>query len=605
MSHNKYLKIPIKGMHCRSCEILLEEKLKELDHIKAVDVNYKTGEATIHFSGQTPDREMINHAIGEAGYEVGVSEGLPWLTKNKREYVNLGTAFLILMAIVLILKSLGLANINLNPDLSNPSWSLIVLIGLVAGFSTCMALVGGLSLGLSTKFISNHPTATAAEKFRPHIFFVFGRVLSYAWLGGILGALGTVIKLSATANGIITLLVGAVMLLMGLQLINIFPRLNRFKLALPKSVGKFFGINQRDKEYSHGQAMLMGALTFFLPCGFTQAMQLYAISTGNFASGALVMGLFALGTAPGLLSIGGVTSLIKGNFKERFFKVAGLAVIFFGLFNLNNGYTLASLSFSGLGIAASGQIVAVSDPNVTMENGVQVVRMTENNRGYSPNRFSVKKGVPVKWIIDAQAPYSCASSLVVPKLGIQTSLKAGENIIEFTPTETGQLPFSCSMGMYVGVFNVYDEDGSSGSTSTPAAVAVAKSPAIRSGSTCGAGGGGCGCGGGGVKVNQDTTATVAKTDSGVQVINSTYTASKYLSPNSFRVEAGKKVQLNIDVKDNGSGCGYAIMIPNLYDNAIPLVAGQPITMEFTPTDKGTYDITCSMNMIRFGTIIVE
>lgn len=606
MSHNKYLTIPIKGMHCRSCEILLEEKLQELDGIKAVDVNYKTGEAIVHFSGQTPDQGMISKAVGAVGYEVGVPDGLPWLTNNKREYTNLGAAFLILLAVVLILKSLGLDNINLNTNLSNPSWSLIVLIGLVAGFSTCMALVGGLSLGLSTKFIANHPSATPAEKFRPHIFFVLGRILSYAWLGGILGALGTVIKLSAAANGIITLLVGAVMLLMGLQLINIFPRLNRFKLSLPKSVSKFFGINQRDKEYSHGQAMFMGALTFFLPCGFTQAMQLYAISTGNFASGALVMGLFALGTAPGLLSIGGVTSLVKGNFKERFFKVAGLAVIFFGLFNLHNGYTLASLSFSSLGISSSDKAAVVSDPNVTLENGVQVVRMTENNRGYSPNKFSLKKGVPVRWIIDAQAPYSCASALVVPKLGIQANLKAGENIIEFTPAETGQLPFSCSMGMYTGVFNVYDEAGSSASATNLVPVAVAKSPAIRSGSTCGAGGGGCGCGGcGGVKINQDTTATVAKIDSGVQIISSTYTASKYLSPNSFKVTAGKKVQLNIDVKDGGSGCGYAIMIPNLYDNALPLRAGQPITMEFTPTAKGTYDITCGMDMIRFGTIIVE
>jgi len=234
--------------------------------------------------------------------------------------------------------------------------------------------------------------------------------------------------------------------------------------------------------------------------------------------------------------------------------------------------------------------------------------MTENNRGYSPNKFSLKKGVPVKWIIDAQAPYSCASSLIVPKLGIQENLKAGENIIEFTPTEIGQLPFSCSMGMYTGVFNIYDETSSPGSITNSAPVAVAKSPAIRSGSTCGAGGGGsggCGCGGGGVKINQDATATVAKTAGDVQVISSTYTANKYLSPNSFKVTAGKKVQLSIDVKDNGLDCGYAIMIPNLYDNAIPLRAGQPITMEFTPTSKGTYDITCGMDMIRFGTIIVE
>ena len=118
------------------------------------------------------------------------------------------------------------------------------------------------------------------------------------------------------------------------------------------------------------------------------------------------MGLFALGTAPGLLSIGGVSSLVRGVFKERFFKVAGLAVIGFALFNLNNGYTLAGLSLGHWGDYQAKTTKVVSDPNVTLIDGVQVVRMTESNSGDAPNKFSVKRGVPVKWIIDAKAPYS-------------------------------------------------------------------------------------------------------------------------------------------------------------------------------------------------------
>ena len=352
--------------------------------------------------------------------------------------------------------------------------------------------------------------------------------------------------------------------------------------------------------------MLMGALTFFLPCGFTQAMQLYAISTGNFGFGALVMGLFALGTAPGLLSIGGVTSLITGKFKERFFKVAGLAVIFFALFNLNNGYTLASFSLGGL--SKSSQKNTVSDPNVTLENGVQVVRMTENSNGYSPNEFSIKKDVPVRWIIDAKAPYSCASVILVPKLKIQKFLSAGENTVEFTPTETGALPFSCSMGMYTGVFNVYDD----GAPVSIDSVVPTTNTALAAGNTgtCGGAGGGCGCGGGKRPAVNNSVPVVIKTtqdasNQDVQVIKTTYTSAKYLDPASFRVKVGAKVRLEIDVRDDGTGCGYAITIPGLYNNIEPLKAGQPITMEFTPTTPGTYAITCSMNMIRYGSIIVE
>lgn len=586
----KIIKIPVKGMHCRSCELLIEEKLKEIEHIIEVNVSHRLGEASIHHhEANTPDMQAIKRAIAAAGYEVGTPDKLPLFSKEKREYINLGIAFLVLMVLYLVFKSFGLANINIGSNLSSPGWGLIVVIGLVAGFSTCMAIVGGLSLGLSARFAENHPTATPVEKFRPHIFFVIGRILSYIVLGGLLGSLGTIFKLSAIANGVITLLVGAVMLLMGLQLINIFPRLNSFKLSLPKSISRV---------YRHNNPMIMGALTFFLPCGFTQAMQLYAISTGNFGLGALTMGLFALGTAPGLLSIGGVTSLARGNFKERFFKVAGLAVIFFGLFNLNNGFALASSRFGGFG-SGSGKEIVVNDPNVIMENGVQVVRMTESNRGYSPNKFSIKKGVPVKWIIDAQAPYSCASSIVIPKLGIEESLVAGENIIEFTPDEVGKLAFSCSMGMYTGVFNVYDE------ASATTSKVVWPDYVQPSAGTCGASGGGCGGCGGGVQIKKDTTDTVAEVKDDVQVIKSTYTASDYLQPNAFKVKAGQSVKFVIDVKDDGRGCGYAIMIPGLYNDAIPLTAGETITMEFTPTTTGEYEITCSMGMIRYGTIVVE
>ena len=278
MSQNKCLTVLIKGMHCRSCELLIEDKLKELDRVKSVDISYKTGEAIINYEGEAPAQSSINKVIAEAGYSIGYSGKSPLLSSDKNEYTSLGVAFVLLLALYLLLRSLGLTDINLNPELSNPSWSLVILIGIVAGFSTCMALVGGLSLGLSTKFIESHPQATATEKFRPHIYFVVGRILSYALLGGILGQIGTIFQFSTFANGALFFLIGLVMLVIGLQLINIFPRLSKYKLTLPKVIARALGISKKNTEYSHEHALALGALTFFLPCGFTQAMQLYAIS---------------------------------------------------------------------------------------------------------------------------------------------------------------------------------------------------------------------------------------------------------------------------------------------------------------------------------------
>ncbi len=80
--------------------------------------------------------------------------------------------------------------------------------------------------------------------------------------------------------------------------------------------------------------------------------------------------------------------------------------------------------------------------------------MNVNSTGYSPNNFTVKKNIPVRWNINGDNVFGCQGYLVMPKLGIQKVLTKGQNVIEFTPTEEGVINFSCAMGMYRGVFNV-------------------------------------------------------------------------------------------------------------------------------------------------------
>jgi plastocyanin len=181
-------------------------------------------------------------------------------------------------------------------------------------------------------------------------------------------------------------------------------------------------------------------------------MQLYAMSTGNFLSGALIMGTFAVGTTPGLLGIGGLTSILKGASAKKFFKFAGILVAALALFNISNG-----LNLTGWRPSFNKNIPVqqtLSDPNVTIENGVQIVKMNQLAGAYEPNQFTIKKGIPVKWIINAKKPDSCSASILAPKIGVKKFLELGENIIEFTPKDTGEIKFSCIMGMYTGSFNV-------------------------------------------------------------------------------------------------------------------------------------------------------
>ena len=237
------------------------------------------------------------------------------------------------MFIYFIANDLGLFKLVAASSSNFSSLPVVFLIGITAGLSTCMALVGGLVLGASARFAEKHPTATPLQKFKPHLFFSLGRVISYFVLGGIIGYLGSFFQLSLTTLGILTIAVGAVMLLLGLQLTDLFPRLSGASFTLPKgNCQNFWNSRARKKEYSHKNSMIMGALTFFLPCGFTQAMQLFAIASGSPVTGALTMGVFALGTTPGLLGVGGLTSVIKGTFAKTFFKFAGIVVVVLAFF---------------------------------------------------------------------------------------------------------------------------------------------------------------------------------------------------------------------------------------------------------------------------------
>lgn len=607
----------IKGMHCRSCEILIEDEFRKISGVTDVKVSEKKGRAYVSYEG-TLDHQKIEEAVRNAGYELGMKEKPSLFSKRMQDYKDLGYAFLIMVLLYLIGRELGIFNLAVKSGSSYNSLPVVFLVGLTAGVSTCMALVGGLVLAASARFVEKHPQSSTLQKFKPHLFFNLGRVISFFVLGGIIGYAGSLFQLSSTTLGLLTIAVGGVMVLLGLQLTEIFPRLNGLNFTLPKGIAQALGIQEHtQKEYSHKNSFMMGAMTFFLPCGFTQAMQLFAISSGSPITGALTMGVFALGTAPGLLGIGGLTSVIKGTFTKPFFKFAGLVVIFMAIFNISNGLNLAGINVNAF-LNQSSVATNQTDPNVTLENGVQVVRMIQNTNGYSPNSFTIKKGVPVKWIVTSENAFTCAASIVSSKLGIRKNLEAGENIIEFTPTEAGNIRFTCSMGMYSGSFNVV-EDGASSSSSeqgnlnqpvnaAAASQPVNNPPVANKGASCGGGGGGCGCGAKAQKqaaVDADKTPPAEASQEGsLQVIKATYSVSEDVKPTKFTVKAGSPVRFDIEAKEDGQGCMGSIMIPGLNNNAQGFEKGKTTTLSFTPTKPGTYTITCAMGVPR-GTIIVE
>ncbi|MCL4354823.1 sulfite exporter TauE/SafE family protein [Patescibacteria group bacterium] len=580
--------IQIKGMHCSSCEILVEDELLAIPGVNSAKVNYREGKAQVCHEGRL-DHGKISRAIQKAGYAIGKDQK-PFFSRNIEDYKTFGIAASSVFIIWYILSSMNVFGATSVASNNYSSLPIVFLVGLTAGISTCMAIVGGLVLGASARFAEAHPRATGIQKFTPHIFFNIGRIATFFILGGLMGMAGSIFQLSSSVLGILTIGIGLVMLSLGIQLIDLFPRLSAIKFTIPKVISRVLGVkSSSEKAYSHRNSMVLGGLTFFLPCGFTQAMQLFAMSSGSFWSGSLTMGIFALGTAPGLLGIGGLTSVVKGAFANIFFKFAGIVLIALAFFNISNGYNLTGIVLPS-SFASSSPSAQVSDPNVTIENGTQIVRMKQVSSGYQPNSFTIKKGMPVKWVVESVDPYSCASSLLVPSLGIRQGLSAGENIFEFTPKEVGQIKFSCSMGMYTGSFNVVDDIGQVGSKQ--------EAPQAGGAGSCGSSGG-CGCGGGAKKPQAQQQPPVAAIQEGEeQVFKIEYTRDLDIQPNTLTVKKGVPVRIEIEAKEDGAGCMSSIMIPRLVNTPQLLTQGKTITFNFTPKEAGEFPITCGMGMQR-------
>lgn len=446
--------VPIKGMHCASCEILIAEELGSLPGVVSASASLKSGTATIVSSVAVHDG-AIEKAIQSAGYEIGVEpRKKPLVTRNSRIWKDFLLGSVLVVGFFVLFKIFELDKLMSATTNNNSVGVMALIVGVTAGFSTCMALIGGLVLGVASKYAADHPTETAFQKFRPHLFFNLGRIASFIVLGAVIGMIGSAFALKGSLLGFLTILAGVVMLFLGLQLSEISPRITK-GVTLPSGIAKKFGLHKRkEREYSHRNAFLMGALTFFLPCGFTQAMQLLAVSTGSPVQAAVIMGAFALGTAPGLLSLGGLTSVVQGLFAKRFFRIVGVLVIAMALVNVANGYNLAGLSRF---LENSKSLLDTTFPKQSSE-GSKVLATTYTLRDdIVPSKFTAKVGQKTTLAVDVQDNgQGCMSTIMI--IGLDDNpqyLKKGKTLeLTFTPISPGTYLIACAMGVPRGSITV-------------------------------------------------------------------------------------------------------------------------------------------------------
>lgn len=341
----------------------------------------------------------------------------------------------------------------------------IFLTGLTVGGLTCLAVQGGLLASV----IAAREEDTSSNIKRHALYstgvFLAAKFFSYTILGAILGAFGGALNISGEVQTWMQLFAGVYMILVALNLLNIHPIFRFVIIQPPRFLTRL--VRNQSKSKDIFAPALLGAMTIFIPCGTTLAMEALAISTTSAIIGASVMAAFILGTMPLFIGIGALTSVMGEAYKARFFKLAAVVVIYLGVTSINGALVSMDSPFTFQNLAEKFPVsISIGGPIDEGERQPQASQSSQlatsqdveigiTSAGYTPDYFRVRKGERVKITLKSVDAYSCASAFRIPSLGIRKNLTANDTQeFTFTPNQTGKIQFNCSMGMYRGVIEV-------------------------------------------------------------------------------------------------------------------------------------------------------
>lgn len=425
-------KIKVFDMTCTSCEKRVERALNKVNGVSNAIASFKDQNVIVEFDTNVCNLDIIKNVINSAGYS----------TESKNTYKLVGIA---IIAFAILYIGGSTTGIDMNTRLNGATYFVLFIVGALTSIH-CIGMCGGIMLSQSI----TKDSKSKFDSIKPALLYNLGRVISYTILGAVVGALGSVLSLSLTFKAGLQIVAGAFMIIMGLNMSG-FSFFRRINLKLPWSS---CSVKKKPKT-----PFLVGILNGIMPCGPLQTMQLYALGTGSATKGALSMFLFALGTVPLMFTFGALSGLLSKNNTKSLLKFSGILVVVLGIMMETRGFALAGVNVPTLANALTLNSTSVDTANSaakpTIENGVQVIKMTADENGYTPNGLYVQKNKPVKWIIDGKSLNSCNGSIIVPSLNIQRNLKSGENIIQFTPKDK-DISFSCGMGMIRGIIKVVD-----------------------------------------------------------------------------------------------------------------------------------------------------
>ncbi len=413
--------LKINGMHCKSCEMLVRDSINDLEGCKVESLSHKNWILVVNC--EHGNLEAVESAINKAWYTLGEGEQKQPRTSDQW-FEKLGWLVLAWVLLFALLK----INVNaLIPQYESLWFGIALLIGLVASVSTCLAVTWWIIVGYAESVQTNN-------NLRAQIKFHIGRLIIFILWWAILGLLWSQFTGSVWFNVLFSILVGIVLLYLGLQLLGIVPNITRWWFHLPSWLSQTI-FNLKNPRY----APIVWGLTFLLPCGFTQSMQLYALQSGDPLQGAMIMGAFALGTLPVLLGIGLGTKYIKDKLTVVNPLIASLLVVFW-LYTIYNGTVLT-------------QALNNTEPVAVVNNlPTEIVNVGHDGVQFVPSLIKLAAGKNYKVIVTPSSDGRwCNTQVVIPWKWPHTIKKweAFEIAVDGSKAKTIKL-VCASMGMRQG-----------------------------------------------------------------------------------------------------------------------------------------------------------
>ncbi|MBP2032925.1 sulfite exporter TauE/SafE [Clostridium algifaecis] len=328
---------------------------------------------------------------------------------------------------------------------NNSSYVLLFAFGVLTSFH-CIGMCGGIAISQSIKKnemkLKNGKPYIA---FIPSLLYNTGRVISYTIVGGIVGGLGRIISFSSALRGIVPIIGGIFMVIMAINLLGIFRIFRKLNITVPSFIAK-----KIYKKNNYGP-VIVGLLNGLMPCGPLQIVQLYALGTKSVLIGAASMFFFSIGTVPIVFVFGAINTIINRKFSTVILKVSAVLVLTLGVVMIGRG-----LSLYGVSMGMNNMVSNSGEGFSTLQGNVQNVKIEAGSDSFPA--IEVVKGVPVNWNIhmDEKNFNECNKAIQLPKYKVKKSFKVGDNIIQFTPNESGEFMYTCWMGMIKSKIIVVD-----------------------------------------------------------------------------------------------------------------------------------------------------